>query len=179
MSAYFFVNVSSGISSDEKSADDLLKKLKLALNAQPIAKNLFVMRSICGAGKNGIVVETFPGNLSYENVTVEQIPEIVEAIGSLDVSDFDNQRLIQILLDNMSFTLPKICGKCCPCRLGGPKIEKILKNLQKSSNNQSIDLCELDETAFAMQQASMCAIGMFGADPVLFALKNFWKQGEA
>lgn len=177
MGKFYFLSVSAGKGADEKTADDFLKKLKLAFNGHSMAKDVFPMRSVSGAEQQGIVVQIFPFGLTYEDANLEMIPGIVsdlEKQASVDKLDF--AQLIQTLLDNLSYTSGRICGKCCPCRLGGPEMIRILKQMQNEKQNNT-SLPALREVAFAMQQASMCAVGMFGADPVLFALKNFWHQG--
>lgn len=177
MEGFYFLSVSAGKNADDKAADDFLKKLKLAFNGHALAKNVFPMRSMSGVNQQGIVVQVFPSGLLYENADSEMILSLMADLEkqgpTVRPPDAD---LIQVLLDNLSYTHARICGKCCPCRLGGPKMIELLGKM-KADEQAELTIPLLREVAFAMQQASMCAIGMFGADPVLFALKNFWAQG--
>jgi len=72
----------------------------------------------------------------------------------------------------MSSTEEKICGECSPCRLGGPGIKEFLK-LFTNHNVVMGHLRQAGNVGRAMKQASMCSIGMFGADSLLFALEHF------
>lgn len=178
MRDFYFLSVSAGKDADDKAADDFLKKLKLAFNGHALAKNVFPMRSVAGVQQQGIVVQVFPSGLTYQNANPNIIPSILADLEKQASGQAVNQHeLIQTLLDNLAYTRERICGKCCPCRLGGPELIRLLQKIQQQDKDQQALKFTLQEVGFAMQQASMCAIGMFGADPVLFALKNFWNQG--
>lgn len=176
MGNFYFLSVSAGKNADDKAADDFLKKLKLAFNGHALVKNVFPMRSLSGVNYQGVVLQIFPSGLIYENASPDIIPSVIADLEKQSPSQAPDMELIQVLLDNLAYTSERICGKCCPCRLGGPKLIELLTKM-KSENQIAPTIPVLQEVAFAMQQASMCVIGMFGADPVLFALKNFWAEG--
>lgn len=80
--------------------------------------------------------------------------------------------VIDLLKSNMRVTAASICGRCSPCRLGGPLILEILENIS-AGRGQLADIKRLSAVGQAMKSASMCAVGLFGADPLLFCLEHY------
>lgn len=79
----------------------------------------------------------------------------------------------------MAFCAEESCGKCAPCRIGSQRATEILaarlrdeaavpSALRKEPED---DLALLNDIAFAMRGASLCALGASAPTPVLSALK--------
>jgi hypothetical protein len=166
--------------------DALFKKLKM--QADKIAEQpVFTIKAKNPALNNSrpLIMCYPPGGL-YALTDAEQIPALIETFKSgaqvpddLVYDDNDsstahsiNGSLFRMLADNMADTEERICGKCCPCRLGGPRIHDLLILFDKGEALLA-HISLLDATGTAMKQASLCAVGMFGADALLFALKHF------
>jgi NADP-reducing hydrogenase subunit HndC len=71
-----------------------------------------------------------------------------------------------------NFLSQESCGKCIPCREG---LKQMLSTLDKicSGKGEIGDLELLEDLAFTMREASMCALGSTAANPVLSTLKYF------
>ncbi len=163
-----------------EGSDEFLKKLKMAAEAS--LKGLTTV--IKGEGNSAVLtVQVYPLGWVLQNVTLESIPLIVAALEANNPTGLEGLmsagvpyegNLARILRANMSNTELKICGKCCPCRLGGPRIGEMLESIADGSQPFTAEVAtQLHEVGFAMKHASMCAVGMFGADPLLFCLTHF------
>jgi formate dehydrogenase iron-sulfur subunit len=75
----------------------------------------------------------------------------------------------------MSFCAHESCGKCAPCRLGSQRAVEILASM-RDGQEQPGDRQVLDDIAFAMRGASLCALGGMAPTPVLSALRLFSEQ---
>ncbi|MFZ5584956.1 MAG: NADH-ubiquinone oxidoreductase-F iron-sulfur binding region domain-containing protein [Thermodesulfobacteriota bacterium] len=53
------------------------------------------------------------------------------------------------------FNVRESCGKCFPCRLGAPRVERLLRRLMRGGAKEA-ELAELEETALAMAAAGYC-----------------------
>lgn len=72
----------------------------------------------------------------------------------------------------MAYAARESCGKCAPCRLGTQRATEILASFLRKEA-QPGDLQALDDIAFAMRGASLCALGTMAPAPVLSAIKLF------
>jgi formate dehydrogenase iron-sulfur subunit len=70
----------------------------------------------------------------------------------------------------MSFCAEESCGKCAPCRVGSQRAAEILASWL-SDGVRSSDMAALEDIAFAMRSASMCALGASASTPVMSALR--------
>ena len=72
----------------------------------------------------------------------------------------------------MNFTSRESCGKCVPCREGTKQMLAILNDIVSGNGTvESIEL--LEETARAVQAASLCGLGKTAPNPVLSTLRLF------
>jgi formate dehydrogenase iron-sulfur subunit len=72
----------------------------------------------------------------------------------------------------MAYVARESCGKCAPCRLGSQRAAEILASFRRGEA-QPGDLEYLDDIAFAMRGASLCALGAMAPTPVQAAIKLF------
>lgn len=70
----------------------------------------------------------------------------------------------------MSFCAEESCGKCAPCRIGSQRATEILASWRRGEAHPG-DLELLNDIAFAMRGASLCALGASAPTPVLSALR--------
>jgi formate dehydrogenase iron-sulfur subunit len=70
----------------------------------------------------------------------------------------------------MAFCAEESCGKCAPCRVGSQRASEILASWRRGESRPG-DLELLNDIAFAMRGASLCALGASAPTPVLSALK--------
>jgi NADH-quinone oxidoreductase subunit F/NADP-reducing hydrogenase subunit HndC len=78
----------------------------------------------------------------------------------------------------MEFCVDESCGKCSPCRIG---TRQMLMLLEKISSGQGTaeDLQTLEDVGFAMQKASLCALGQTAPNPTLSTITRFRSEYEA
>lgn len=164
--------------SNHQIADDFFKKLKQSVNPL-INKHLLLMRALL-PDNNKIMMQTYPELYVFDNLSVNDIPEVVASLLEHKESLLSQNKklflgdLSYFLRANVKSTELNICGKCYPCRLGGPLINELLEHYQeKSSINFSVIKENLINIGITMKNASMCAVGLFGADPLLFAIKEW------
>jgi NADH-ubiquinone oxidoreductase-F iron-sulfur binding region len=170
---FFLIAVSS-----HKQADDFFKKFKLELDKQLKGK-AFVMRAPL-IDEGDTMLQVYPHDIVYSKVTPEDIADLVQSL--VDRKPLERLEptkshyvadLASLLRLNMQATELNICGKCSPCRIGGPLITELLARYEDSSFDKLATKNQLLDVGITMKNASMCAIGMFGADPVLFALEKW------
>jgi formate dehydrogenase iron-sulfur subunit len=70
----------------------------------------------------------------------------------------------------MSFCAEESCGKCAPCRVGSQRAAEILSSWLRGDRRPG-DMELLNDIAFAMRNASLCALGASAPTPVLSALR--------
>jgi formate dehydrogenase iron-sulfur subunit len=72
----------------------------------------------------------------------------------------------------MAYAAHESCGKCAPCRLGSQRAAEILASHLRGEALPN-DLTIIDDIAFAMRSASLCALGAMAPTPVLSAIRLF------
>lgn len=168
---------------------EIYKKFKFELESLT-SKNYFVCYNGLGDFDDSLVaIKLYHNNKNssktYQLKNVEDIKSLASLLASENfTNDFesaDATKILQsinacnplnILLHNMQSTHTKICGDCFPCRLGGSRIIYFLnKAIDSGLSDDEFDM--LQKVSYAMKKASKCAVGLLGADPMLFALENF------
>ncbi|NIZ41006.1 NADH-ubiquinone oxidoreductase-F iron-sulfur binding region domain-containing protein [Entomospira entomophila] len=177
--SFYLITVSS-----HKNADEFFKKFKREVD-QAAKGKACVMRAQL-PDNDSIMVQIYPHHLVYHNLSVDHTTAIVTSLFGdaplelINHPDAYIDNLATLLHMNMQVTESNICGKCSPCRIGGPLIADLL--MQYNNTQASTDTTtaiernqQLLDVGYTMKNASMCAIGMFGADPLLFAMDK-WHQ---
>jgi NADH-quinone oxidoreductase subunit F len=78
----------------------------------------------------------------------------------------------------MQFTQNESCGKCVPCREGTKQMLALLDDIiEGRADRKTLEL--LEETAKAVQMASLCGLGKTAPNPVLSTLRYFREEYEA
>jgi len=91
--------------------------------------------------------------------------------GGMIVMDEDDC-VVDVAKFYMEFCVDESCGKCSPCRIGTRQIHAILDKISKGKGELS-DLDKLEEIGFAMQKASLCALGQSAPNPTLSTIHKF------
>ncbi|WP_024470544.1 NADH-ubiquinone oxidoreductase-F iron-sulfur binding region domain-containing protein, partial [Treponema pedis] len=91
--------------------------------------------------------------------------------GGMIVMDEDDC-VVDVAKFYMEFCVDESCGKCSPCRIGTRQIHAILDKISKGKGELS-DLDKLEEIGFAMQKASLCALGQSAPNPTLSTIQKF------
>lgn len=103
----------------------------------------------------------------------EDFEQIVSGTGSIEIYG-KNRRIIDGLVDSITFLKNESCGKCTPCREGTYRIAERLNNLISSTSlwDRKEILEEISEIAKVAELSSFCPLGTSIARPVLSAIEN-------
>jgi NADH-quinone oxidoreductase subunit F len=72
----------------------------------------------------------------------------------------------------LKFLQDESCGKCVPCRVGIGRMHEILTDFCEGRGTMA-QLAVLEELAWTVQNASLCALGKTAPNPVLSTLRYF------
>ncbi|MFW5985447.1 MAG: NADH-quinone oxidoreductase subunit NuoF [Halanaerobiaceae bacterium] len=96
--------------------------------------------------------------------------------GGMVVMDEDTC-MVDVAKYFLEFLREESCGKCPPCRIGVPKMLKILTRITEGKGQEG-DLEQLAELGEIISSASLCGLGQTSANPVLSTLEHFRKEYE-
>jgi NADH:ubiquinone oxidoreductase subunit F (NADH-binding)/(2Fe-2S) ferredoxin/Pyruvate/2-oxoacid:ferredoxin oxidoreductase delta subunit len=97
--------------------------------------------------------------------------------GGLIVMDEDTC-MVDVARYFTNFLSEESCGKCVPCREGLKQMRRILNDIC-AGRGEIKDLDLLKDIADTMQDASLCALGSTGSNPVMSTLKYFMDEYKA
>ena len=97
--------------------------------------------------------------------------------GGMIVMDEDDC-VIDVTKFYLEFTVEESCGKCSPCRIGGRQLYNYLEKIT-SGNGAEEDIEKMRQISFAMQKASLCALGQTAPNPILSTLNFFPEEYDA
>ena len=97
--------------------------------------------------------------------------------GGLIVMDEDTC-MVELARYFVNFLSEESCGKCTPCREGLKQALIILKRIT-SGKGKNEDMAKLDKIAEVTSVASLCALGLTSANPLLTTLRYFKNEYEA
>jgi NADH-quinone oxidoreductase subunit F len=120
-----------------------------------------------------------PESLLDLKVDFESLLEHDSMVGSGGMIVMDDRScMVEVAHYYVDFLCGESCGKCTPCREGLRHMREILAGICKGKGKLS-DLDELEDLAFTLQEASLCALGKTAANPVLSTLRYFRDEYEA
>ncbi len=120
-----------------------------------------------------------PESLLDLSVDFESLLEHDSMVGSGGMIVMDDRScMVEVAHYYVDFLCGESCGKCTPCREGLRHMREILANICKGHGKLS-DLQDLEDLAFTLQEASLCALGKTAANPVLSTLRYFRDEYEA
>ncbi len=91
--------------------------------------------------------------------------------GGMIVMDEDDC-VVDVSKFYMEFCVEESCGKCSPCRIGTRQIHALLEKVSRGNGTRE-DLENMKEIGFAMQKASLCALGQSAPNPTLSTIRKF------
>ncbi|MDR1786349.1 MAG: NADH-quinone oxidoreductase subunit NuoF [Spirochaetaceae bacterium] len=91
--------------------------------------------------------------------------------GGMIVMDEDDC-VVDVAKFYMDFCVDESCGKCSPCRIGTRQMLMLLEKISDGKGELK-DLQTLEDIGFAMQKASLCALGQTAPNPTLSTLRRF------
>lgn len=91
--------------------------------------------------------------------------------GGIVVMDEDNC-IVEVARFFMAFIQAESCGKCVACREGTKQMLNIMNKIVDDKATLA-DLDLLEEVAYVVKDASLCALGKTAANPVLTTLRYF------
>lgn len=94
--------------------------------------------------------------------------------GGMIVMDEDDC-VVDVAKFYMDFCVDESCGKCSPCRIGTRQMHSILEKISRGNGTME-DLQKLKDIGFAMQKASLCALGQSAPNPTLSTIKKFEEE---
>ncbi|MDD5706209.1 MAG: NADH-quinone oxidoreductase subunit NuoF [Kiritimatiellae bacterium] len=122
-----------------------------------------------GGPSGGVIPPEFLDTpIDYENLA--KIGSIMGS-GGLIVMD-DTDCIVDVAKFYLEFTVDESCGKCAPCRIGGRTLYNYLDKITKGQG-ETADIPVMQNTARAMQRASLCGLGQTAPNPVVSTLRYF------
>jgi len=122
-----------------------------------------------GGPSGGVIPAEFLDTpVDYENL--QKLGSIMGS-GGMIVMDEDDC-MVDIAKFYLGFCVDESCGKCAPCRIGGFQMLHILNNIADGKGKLE-DLAQLKRISFAMQKASLCALGQTAPNPVISTTRYF------
>jgi NADH:ubiquinone oxidoreductase subunit F (NADH-binding)/(2Fe-2S) ferredoxin len=122
-----------------------------------------------GGPSGGMIPEQyFDTPVSYEHL--QKLGSIMGSGGMIVMDESDSA--VDLSRFYLEFTVDESCGKCAPCRIGGPQLLTLLGRIAKGEGTQA-DMKMAKRVALAMQRASLCGLGQTAPNPVLSAMKYF------
>ncbi len=97
--------------------------------------------------------------------------------GALLICD-ENTCVVDLARVLLNFFSRESCGKCTPCRVGGPRALQILTGIA-AGTGQLNDLDDLERLATNLALLSNCGLGQTAAAPIRDILRHFRAEVEA
>jgi NADH:ubiquinone oxidoreductase subunit F (NADH-binding)/NAD-dependent dihydropyrimidine dehydrogenase PreA subunit len=125
-----------------------------------------------GGPSGGVIPPEFLDTpIDYENLA--RIGSIMGS-GGLIVMD-ETDCMVDVAKFYLEFTVDESCGKCAPCRIGGRTLYNYLDKIAQGKG-ETADLEVMQDTARAMQRASLCGLGQTAPNPVVSTLRYFVEE---
>jgi NADH:ubiquinone oxidoreductase subunit F (NADH-binding) len=113
----------------------------------------------------GPLAGIIPPNLFDTPLGFEELASIGAGVGHGGVIAFDEgTSIIDLLHHVFEFGAFESCGKCTPCRLGGPRMKEIFQRILRSGHASLQDKSECEEIVSCLEMTSLCGHGTGLAD---------------
>lgn len=133
-------------------------------------KNGKKFKGVQTGGPSGGIITADALDTPIDFVNLQKLGSMMGS-GGMIVMDEDDC-VVDVAKFYMEFCVDESCGKCSPCRIGTKQLYNILNKISEGKGELS-DLDKLEEIGFAMQKASLCALGQSAPNPTLSTLKKF------
>jgi ferredoxin len=97
--------------------------------------------------------------------------------GGMIVMDEENC-MVDVARYFLSFLKDESCGKCSTCREGLTRMHEVVDDICQGRGRPD-DIALLEELSEVVRDASLCALGQTGPNPVLSTLRYFRDEYEA
>ena len=136
------------------------------------------IKAILPSGGSGPIIrvtdEVLDTRLTYEDLT-----KIGSILGSASVIVIDETVDITWVASKVTkFFKHESCGKCTPCREGTYWLDKVVDRIM-AGQAKPTDIALIDNVAKNMQGTTLCALGDFAANPIIYTIKNFPEDFQA
>lgn len=130
------------------------------------------MKAILPSGGSGPIVpatdEVLDTPLSYEDMQ-----KLGTILGSASIIVMDETvDMVWVASKVTKFFSHESCGKCTPCREGTFWLDKVIDRILAGQGKPS-DVDLIDNIAKNMAGVTLCALGDFAANPIIYTIKNF------
>lgn len=130
------------------------------------------MKAILPSGGSGPIIPATDAVLDTP-LTYEDLGKIGSILGSASIIVMDETVDITWVAAKVTkFFKHESCGKCTPCREGTYWLDKVLDRIMAGQARLS-DIELIDSIAKNMQGVTLCALGDFAANPIIYTIKNF------
>ncbi len=129
-------------------------------------------KGVLPSGGSGPVVrvtdEVLDTPLSYEHMQ-----DIGTILGSASIIVMDDTVDMTWVASKVTkFFKHESCGKCTPCREGTYWLDKVLDRIMTGQGRPE-DVVLIENVAGNMQGTTLCALGEFAANPIIYTIKHF------
>lgn len=129
-------------------------------------------KAMLPSGGSGPIVplndKTLDTRMSYEDT-----PKIDTIIGSASIIIMDDSVDITWVASKViKFFKHESCGKCTPCREGTYWLDKVVDRILDGRGTPE-DVKRISDVASNMAGTTLCALGDFAANPIIYTVKNF------
>jgi NADH-quinone oxidoreductase subunit F len=106
-------------------------------------------------------------------LTYEDLVKVGSILGSASVIVMDDSVDITWVASKVTkFFKHESCGKCTQCREGTYWLDKVIDRIMRGEGKPT-DIDLIDNIAKNMQGVTLCALGDFAANPIIYTIKNF------
>jgi len=129
-------------------------------------------KAMLPSGGSGPIVpltdEVLDTPMSYEDT-----PKIDTIIGSASIIVMDESVDMTWVASKVTkFFEHESCGKCTPCREGTYWLDKVIDRIMDGRGTED-DVKRIADVAENMQGTTLCALGDFAANPIIYTIKHF------
>jgi NADH-quinone oxidoreductase subunit F len=130
------------------------------------------IKGILPSGGSGPVIRVTDEMLDMK-LTYEDVMKLNSILGSASIIVKDDTvDMVWVASKVTKFFKHESCGKCTPCREGTYWLDKVLDRIMRGEG-QMKDVELIENVARNMQGTTLCALGDFAANPIIYTIKNF------
>ena len=130
------------------------------------------LKAILPSGGSGPIIEATDEVLDTP-LTYEDMVKVGTILGSASIILMDETVDIAWVASKVTkFFKHESCGKCTPCREGTYWLDKVLDRIMAGTAKPS-DVDLIMNIAKNMQGITLCALGDFAANPIIYTIQNF------
>jgi len=130
------------------------------------------MKAILPSGGSGPIVPATDEVLDTK-LTYEDMAKIGTILGSTSIVVMDETVDMTWVASKVTkFFKHESCGKCTPCREGTYWLDKVIDRIL-AGQGRPTDVDLIDNVAKNMAGTTLCALGDFAANPIIYTIKHF------